>query len=444
MTMKSLFHCSIAVAVAACGSVTSTTDTADLPQVTSVTPDNGSVAGGTMVTIAGKNLSKGAPYVVVGIHGATMVTAASDTMLSFVLPPGDEEGSTVDITVANNNGFGTKAKAFTYNLQPVITSVAPPLGKASGGTMVTITGRGFQANNAGSPKIGVADGTPATNVTVVDDKTITAVIGAAGSSAKPFTPVDLTVSNNNGTGRLAGGFRVTAPGLLVIDRNTPSRLFHVDLTTGAVSPPIASASRHLSSCTLNLTTNIVYALGRNPTSSAHELVTLDPLTGAAVAIGPLNDAGAVNHAISSMVFIGNTLYGLDLGRPAPSRRLVTINTATGAITVIGATATTIPQGSGIAIKDANTVYVVQRPNASLDTMAIASSVVTTGLPLAGSADTTSTPSAVNIGGTLYLLERNNPGAIVFSLNPSTAVLTKLAQVLTPSLAGAMCQTPTTF
>ena len=427
--------------LAACGSV-STSTSKDEPSIDTVSPDNGSIAGGTMVTLTGKRLNQGTPVVVVGGHLATNVSASSDTQLTFMLPPGDEEGAVVDITVSNDAGFAEKPQAFTYNRQPVVLSISPGLGKSAGGATVTITGRGFMANNAGTATVTIGGGN-ATSVTVVDDKTITATTGPVMAGTKPFTPLDVTVTNANGSGSLAKGFIVTSPGLIAIDRNTPSRLFHFDLATNS-AVQIATASGHLSACALDPASGKIYANSRNQSTGTHDLVVLDPLAGTVTDVGPLND-GSGNHGIGSMVFNGSTLFGLDAGNGPRTNRLVTINTTTGAVTVVGATAQAVINGSSIAVKDANTVYYAGLTNGSLDTIATSTSVKTTGLAFAGgSGGSFRAIGLVNQGGKLYLVEKNNPGGIVYEVDPNTAVLTMLGTISTPASISGVCATPASF
>jgi hypothetical protein len=436
-----------AILAAACGSVTTTEQHPGAPVIDSISPDNGAISGGTSITLTGANLDDNDTIVLVGDHLSTKVMVASSTQLTFELPPGDQEGEVVDITVANGHGFAVKPAAFTYNKRPVVLSIAPSIGRGAGGTPVTITGRGFQANGAGAPTVVIA-GAVATNVTVVNDQTITATSSAAPSGTRPFTPQDVTVTNANGEGILPAAFQITTPGLIVISRDNPmARIFHVDLSSGQASQ-IAVATQRIWSCVRNPATGVIYVKTRETASPFRRaLATLDPLTGQVSMIGPLNDTNGNNYDIGGMTFVGNTLFGINshgrvpLAAP-PSGRLVTINTMTGAVSIVGTTAQAVDRG-GIAAKDANTVFYVSSANGSLDTMNTSTSVKTTGLALSGGNSAYLT-SIVNAGGNYYALERNSPGGIVYAVNPLTAALTRIANVSTPSLAQAMCETPPTF
>ena len=85
--------------------------------------------------------------------------------------------------------------------EPTLGSVAPANGPAAGGTPVTLTGTGFQAGSPGANRIWF-DGTPATNVAVVDDTTLT----CDTPSGPAATAVEVRLINNNGESVLAGGY----------------------------------------------------------------------------------------------------------------------------------------------------------------------------------------------------------------------------------------------
>ncbi|MDB4953189.1 MAG: hypothetical protein JWO36_758 [Myxococcales bacterium] len=432
--------------VTACGSVSSTTSKADEPTIDQVTPDHGPTPGGATITVTGKNFSGGSPIVVVGGKTATNVMAMSDSMLSFTLPAGDQEGAVVDITVANEKGFGVKEQALTYNLRPVIIGVTPSIGKGAGGTMITITGRGFQAAEAGMTTVTIAGGT-ATNVTVVDDKTITALTGAIAAGTKPFTPTDLVVTNTNGSATLKNGFKVTTHGLLVIGNS--SRVFHVDLATGTVtdigtvSNSPAFSSVH--ACAVNVAGQL-FAVAHSQGTRVASLVRWDPLTGDVTAVGAMTDTTATpqNHNVSALVFIGANLYGSNTtgGVNAATNRMVQIDPTTGTVLqVTGGAAMAVNQHNALALKDAATAYIVDIATQSLDTVTLATSVVNTGLPLTGSSAAFQVRGLVNIAGTLYLIESANPSNL-YTVATATGVMTKIASV--NASINSMCETPSSF
>jgi hypothetical protein len=173
-----------------------------LPAVTNVTPGSGSSLGGTNVTISGNNFQAngaGTNTVTFGGQSATGVVVVNNTTITCLTPAG-APGSSVSVTVSNANGSATLNNGFTYNPLPTLTSVMPGSGPASGGTMVSLTGTGFQANGAGTNTV-TFGGQPATNVVVVNNTTIMATTPAGGPGA-----VNVVVSNTNGSATLVNGF----------------------------------------------------------------------------------------------------------------------------------------------------------------------------------------------------------------------------------------------
>ncbi|HXP11144.1 MAG TPA: IPT/TIG domain-containing protein, partial [Acidobacteriaceae bacterium] len=164
------------------------------PTVSSVSPSNGPVAGGTAVTITGTNFAAGAK-VTFGSTAATSVAVVNSTTITATTPAGSAGAATVTVTA--NGQSGSLASAFTYIAQPTVSSVSPNNGSTSGGTAVTITGTNFAAGAT------VTFGsTAATNVVVVNSTTITATTPAGSTGA-----VTVTVTNvGSQSGSLTNGF----------------------------------------------------------------------------------------------------------------------------------------------------------------------------------------------------------------------------------------------
>jgi len=110
------------------------------PTVTSLSPTTGPALGGTTVTITGTNFA-GGPNTAVAFGGtaATAFAVNSATKITATSPPG---AGIVDVTVTTTGGTSATGASdkYTYVGAPVITSVSPSAGPASGGTAVTITG----------------------------------------------------------------------------------------------------------------------------------------------------------------------------------------------------------------------------------------------------------------------------------------------------------------
>ena len=170
------------------------------PTVASVSPNTGSTAGGTAVTITGTNFAAGAT-VTFGSAAATSVVVVSSTSITATTPAGSAGAATVTVTNPGG-GSGNLASAFTYIAPPTVSSVTPNNGLAAGGTAVTITGTNFAAGATVT-----FGGTAATNVVVVSSTSITATTPAGSAGA-----VTVTVTNSNElSGSLASAFTYVVP-----------------------------------------------------------------------------------------------------------------------------------------------------------------------------------------------------------------------------------------
>ncbi|MFM7251599.1 MAG: IPT/TIG domain-containing protein, partial [Ilumatobacteraceae bacterium] len=155
------------------------------PSVSALSAQQGRVAGGLSITIAGEHLD-GATKVLFGAVEVTAFTSVTDTSITL-LTPSTTQGK-VDVTVVTpggtSSGAGT-ANDFTFYAVLSVTGLLPAKGAATGGTTVVINGTGLLG--ATSVTFGT---TPATSFTVDSSTKITAVAppGAAGT-------VDVAIAN---------------------------------------------------------------------------------------------------------------------------------------------------------------------------------------------------------------------------------------------------------
>jgi hypothetical protein len=167
------------------------------PTVSGVSPNSGSTAGATAVTITGTNFATGAT-VTFGGAAVTNVVVVSGTQITATTPAGSAGAVTVTVTVGGQTG--SLANAFTYaspTSPPTVSGVSPNSGSTGGGTAVTIAGTNFAAGAAVT-----FGGTAATNVAVVSGTEITAMTPAGSAEA-----VTVTVTNPGAqSGSLANGF----------------------------------------------------------------------------------------------------------------------------------------------------------------------------------------------------------------------------------------------
>lgn len=160
-----------------------------LPDITRISPNAGPRTGGTVVTITGHGFdaTPAQTTVAFGATPASAVSCASTTTCTATSPAGS---GTVQVTVttpaATSNGV-----PFTYEAPPAVTGLSPTAGPVAGGTVVTLSGSGFDpAPGATGVRFG---GAAATNVTCTSTTQCTAT-SPAGSST-----VSVTVTTPGGT-----------------------------------------------------------------------------------------------------------------------------------------------------------------------------------------------------------------------------------------------------
>ncbi len=201
-----LFAAALLAASAAAGCSEKREKQASIPpppvlRITSVSPTQGTTAGGTLVTIAGTNFKTSNTAVAFGGTAGTSVTVLSATQLTVVTPA--HAAGPADVVLTNTGPAETAAETAGFTFvsgpapAPTVSGVVPSAGPTAGGTTITITGTGYQTG--ATLTIG---GAAATNVAVVSGGRITATT-PAGSAG----PANVVVTNpDTQTGTLANGF----------------------------------------------------------------------------------------------------------------------------------------------------------------------------------------------------------------------------------------------
>ncbi len=171
------------------------------PQIGTITPSSGPVAGGTSVTISGTGFATGATVSFGGTNASA--TVVGSTTINAVAP--SHSSGPVNVVVTNPGGQSdTETNGYVYAAAPAPTvgGITPNTGPSAGGTSVTINGTNFVAGATVS--IG---GTAATGVVVNNATTITATTPAHAAGT-----VNVVVQNPDAqTGTLTNGFTFTAP-----------------------------------------------------------------------------------------------------------------------------------------------------------------------------------------------------------------------------------------
>lgn len=175
------------------------------PSVSDVTPGTGSLGGGDTVTVTGSGFASDATVEFGGI--ACSVSGTPSTGSATCVTGASTLAGLVDVVVTNpTDGLsGTLADGFRYtNPAPTVATVAPTSGPLAGGTSISITGSGFEANS--TVRVGgincAVTGTPTTN----------SLTCSTGSASSPGS-VDVVVTNPTDglSGSLSSGFEYRDP-----------------------------------------------------------------------------------------------------------------------------------------------------------------------------------------------------------------------------------------
>jgi len=243
------------------------------PTVASITPNTGSAAGGTSVTITGTGFLTGAT-VTLGGTAATNVNVASGTSITATTPA-HTAGAVIVVVTNSDAQSGSLNNGYTYrNPPPTVASITPTTGTVSGGTSVTIAGTGFLTGATVS-----LGGTAATSVNVVGSTSITATTPAHAAGAASV----LVTNTDAQSGTLTNGYTYTTS-----TGGAPIAFVQVK----AATPQTASASVAVTYTTAQTAGNLnVVVVGWNDTTSTVTAVTDSRGNSYALAIGPTSGTG---------------------------------------------------------------------------------------------------------------------------------------------------------
>jgi hypothetical protein len=184
------------------------------PLITNVSPSVGPVAGGTLVSITGANLTD-VTGVKFGDQFAESFFAYSDDYIEANSPPGI--AGTVHITVITANGETpvSATDAFTYMAPPTATSISPNAGPPTGSTFVTITGTNLDdaISVQFGEEFGFIDTNTSTEITVFSPEgdlgTVDVIVTTANGTTAPleftYSSGPLITNVSPSVGPVAGG-----------------------------------------------------------------------------------------------------------------------------------------------------------------------------------------------------------------------------------------------
>jgi hypothetical protein len=184
------------------------------PTITSVSPSSGPGSGGTRVKIVGTRLFNVTSVDFGSVAAKSFKVNKKGTKITAVSPA--ESGGTVDILITTTGGTNTAAPAdqFTFG-GPVVSSVSPSSGPASGGTQVSIAGTDLSGASAVSFGPDAATSFSAAK----NGKKITAVAPAESAGA-----VSITITTPGGTTTVNNAFTYVGPTVTGVSPTSGSHL----------------------------------------------------------------------------------------------------------------------------------------------------------------------------------------------------------------------------
>ncbi len=209
------------------------------PVVTDINPEEGPMAGGTVVTVTGSNFNLGSLVSIGGQNCGGLVILSTTSITCTTASVG--AGATVDVVVTNRDletGLtypGTLASAYTYNPPPTFSSASQ--GFFMGGTTITVTGTGFRSGATVT-----INSIACTGVNVSDSMTLTCV-APAGAALTSTNIVITNVDSQTVTGVSGFTWRQAAFGTFVDGNGTDG--LGEDLTKNGSKPRFTTFSSKL-------------------------------------------------------------------------------------------------------------------------------------------------------------------------------------------------------
>ena len=235
---------------------------------------------------------------------------------------------------------------------PTVTAIDPPIGLVGGGESFTITGENFMALGAGDTSVLFGDSVAAFEI--VSDTEITGTTPRASTKN-----VSVTIENANGTTSVdfaytglygADGKAALAGNLWLIDPRDGYSIVIGPIQSGEPGAEVGHAVSGLAfhpDGTLFAATTVF--------AGTAQLLTVDPDTGEATVIGDLATSGGVGYRhVADITFAGTTLVGWRQATAAPGQA-VTIDTATGEVTPLGAELAGTYGGGLVTLEDGRVI-----------------------------------------------------------------------------------------
>ncbi|MFF3689572.1 IPT/TIG domain-containing protein [Streptomyces sp. NPDC002187] len=287
------------------------------PSLSSVSPAQSAVAGGTVVTLTGTSMS-GATAVRFGGTTAPSFTVNSATQVTAVTPARPAGASSVTVTTP---GGTSNPLPFTYVVAPSVTGLSPAQGPAVGGTVVTLTGTNLTGTTAvrfdttAAPSFTVNSATQITAMTPVHAAgAATVTVTTPGGTSNPDNPTayfyyaapPALTSITPSSGTTAGGTTVTLAGNELLGATNVS----FD-TTAAPSFTVDSATQVTAvtpAHTAGAATVTVTTPGGTSNPGNYEYFNAPTLTALTPAQGPTYEGNAVTLTGTSLTTTTGVLF----------------------------------------------------------------------------------------------------------------------------------------
>ncbi len=169
------------------------------PNIVSISPSSGTVAGGTEVMLSGHNFYEEGFSVLFGNNAGVDVDVVSLTLATATTPPGS---GTADVVVTNLYGSDRLEDAFNYLPPPQLDSVSPSFGSEAGGTLVTLHGSNFAKAQETVVMFGDS---PLLSLQILNDNEI------MGLTPPGTGQITVTIENENGNDLLINAFEYGVP-----------------------------------------------------------------------------------------------------------------------------------------------------------------------------------------------------------------------------------------
>jgi IPT/TIG domain len=303
------------------------------PIVTSISPNFGSIGGGTFVQVTGSGFTNAMIVTFGGVSG-TFLNVIDDGRLT-VFSPAHLGGGSVFVVVWVNGvpSAGSFASTFTYGGGLTVSGVSPASGPPSGGSIVTLTGAGFSGATAVS-----FGGVFGTILQVQNDGLMTVQTPAhfsgsvhvnvwVGATASPSTFADIFVYNGGLTifdvtpasGPTSGGTAVTISGsgflgaVAVTFGGTTTANFFVqnDNQILAVSPPHSAGTVNVVVWNA-ITSSLITGSGQFTYTSALAVTGISPSSGPASGGTTVTVSGAGFLNATSVAFGTSTAANMNI------------------------------------------------------------------------------------------------------------------------------------